>query len=115
MRPRTEAGLERRNSATWSGVGRPVAATDRYARQTSGANRPHEGLGAVPAGAVGPGRGVVLLKNSPAHARLNTPASGPAPVASGRNALARSFHVISGTIASTRWSYPARSRASAPP
>src|SRR5215472_3540272 len=54
-------------------------------------------------------------KNRPAHCFLNTPSSGPAPLALGRNALARSFQVIWGTTASTRGSTPASIRDSAPP
>src|SRR5262245_14685725 len=57
----------------------------------------------------------LLPKNSPAHAFLNTPLEGGAPTADGRNTFARSFQVIMGTIASTRLSYAASSKANAPP
>ena len=47
---------------------------------------------------------LAVPKNRPAQARLNTPSAGGRPLASGRNAPARSCQVICGTIASTRWS-----------
>src|SRR5262249_23873709 len=101
----------------------PVVATDRYAWQMSRANRPQAarvGSGADagpvrPGANPGPGEVAPLPKKRPAQTFLNTPACAPAPVDSGRNAFVRSFQVISGTIASTRSSYAARSNARAPP
>src|SRR5262245_43308207 len=92
----------------------------------SAANRPHAGSSGGVVGSellevVGPakidGTGVepLLPKNRPAQAFLNTPSCGGAPVPDGRNTLARSFHVIIGTIVSTRLSYAASSNENPPP
>ena len=115
IRSRIEAGLDRRSSAISSGVAVPVVAIDRYARQTSAANRPQDGSDGPPGRVLAPPAGGPvsaasadrsaawpLPKNRPAQTFLKTPPAGPVPVASGRNALARSFQVICGTIASTR-------------
>ena len=111
IRSRIEAGLDRRSSVTCSGVAVPVVAIDRYAWQTSAAKRPQDGSVGAAGRAAAPGGPVSaavadepLPKNRPAHTFLKTPLPGPAPVASGRNALARSFQVICGTIASMRLS-----------
>ena len=118
IRSSTVAGLERRSSASEAASGVPLVAIDRYAAQTSAAKRPQAGL--MPGGNVstraasGSVAAAPLPKNSPAQPFLKTPvASVCAPC--GRNARPRSFQVINGTIASTRVSCAASSRASAPP
>ncbi len=95
IRSSTVDGVERcsRSTAAWSP--RPVAAIDWYARQTSGAKRPQVGSAAPPADSP---------KKVPAQPFLNTPSTGWPPSALGRKSRARSFQVICGTIASTRWS-----------
>jgi hypothetical protein len=128
IRSSTVAGLDRRSRASAAASGVPLAAMERYAAQTSAANRPQAGSmpgGIGPTGA-GPGAAAVssspvgtvgaapLPKNSPAQPFLNTPVA-VVSADCGRKERPRSFQVISGTIASTRGSWPASSRARAPP
>src|SRR5581483_6475695 len=118
MLPITDSGLDLRSRSMDFGSALPLDAMLRYASQTSWANRPHCGLSTafvcrpppVSAPRPDPVPSVELPpepKNRPAHCFLNTPSTGSPPTESGRNALARSFQVIDGTIASTRLSSPA--------
>ncbi len=126
IRSRTDAGLDRSSRAAVSGESRPVVAASAYAAHTSGRNRPQTGFvtpsGNSPAVAPAPSWAARIAagssalpeaKNSPAQSCLNTPSGDDglpaagvtatgAPTELGKNAFTMLFHVICGTIASTR-------------
>ena len=103
-RRRTGRRPGRPASARRSALGRPAAGRTGARRSAAAGAEVRRRTGLPP-----------LPKKSPAQPFLKTPAVAGPPVLSGRNARARSFQVIIGTIASTRGSWPASSRARAPP
>ena len=128
-------GLFLRSWAMSSRLGAPVSDASRNSAQIVGSKRPHVGGGTFCTLDEGVGgrfctldEGVALaprkkfdaqtcLKGPGVSIGLRPAGVGPVAVVAdcGKNASARSFHVIAATTASTRGSAPASIRPSAPP